>query len=306
MNADSGLIPFARFAVLALASSGAAMTYEPFPLCTDQAQVDSVRTRVYFDESLDPGRAPYTGSMISVYHPGTCFLKQTVQKPYYLDTVLTLGFALSADRRRLDMEWKNGGDPDSLPWGSYWYDEQGMLDSSQINAYRRGSEGTRLGSRKETRLRTPRYQTIKTYYRLGEEPWGLYDSDSIVAEGEGVVVHSMEDGERYVTRCAPEGMTYACKASPEGEVTFPLEDKVWYLTGGRIDSLRIYDDQGRLRSTNVFFWSPRTGAAIRRPLPAGRRPFANPPRGKVNALGRILPSFPAGSRAHSAYFRREP
>ncbi len=295
---------FVRLPILifSFASLGMAMTYQPFPQCTAQAKVDSIQTWVYLDEAMNPGKAPYRGYQKFTYHAGTCFYQQTLQKPYYMDsTIFTVKYTLSVDRRRLDVKWQTGGPLDSLPWGNVWFSEQGTMDSTLLNSYRREPSGTQLVSEEELYLRTAQYQTIKTYIRIGGEPATLYSADSIVIDGGVTTVHTIEDGESYITRCAQQGPTYACNATPVGVVSFNLYNQIWYLTGSRIDSLRTYDDQGRYLSTDIYYWSSQQLAAVRRGLRAGLRSFAVPGHA-INLKGQVLLPAQSGSRRRPEYF----
>ena len=270
-------------------ASGFAMTWTPFPYCTESHQVDSVRTLVWIDEAMKPELAPYRGSLAFAYHPGTCFPARTTQQLYYMDTALVIETVLSADRRSQDVRWLVPGPTEEQPHGTVWYSAAGELDSSYFHNFERldGMEPVHF-TFKEIRLRTPQVLTIVNAIRRGDGPWEEYARESVVQEGDVTRIHTTDEEGSWSTSCSTEGSTYVCTPAPVGDVDFDLNKQVWHLTGNRPDSLRTYRPDGRLESVEYWSWSSRTGSAIRR-YPARTRYRVAAVPWRFNLLGRKLP-----------------
>jgi hypothetical protein len=276
----SGLLSLSAKSLLlaaAAASLGAARTWMPFANCTETGQVDSIHAKVWIDESLIPENAPYLGSLKFQYHPGTCFVKQTVQKPSYMDTTFTFNYTLSADKRMQQMEWALPGPKDSLPRQTSWFNPAGDLDSTIFASYRAMDGTTKiLVSDKTEHLRGVGYALVRSSLRKGNGPWTVYALDSVVTIGGVTTVHTEDEDGTYVTRCEypipgqDQGATYTCTPTAIGEVDTELQKEVWHLTGNRIDSVRTFKPDGRLESTDSYHWSSRIPGAVRRAPRAGK------------------------------------
>lgn len=270
-------------------AAASAMTWLPFPFCNDTHQVDSIQTSVWIDESLIPENAPYEGHARIRYHPGTCFPARTDQRPYYMDTTISVEATLSPDRRRQDFRWLGPGPAEFLPHGTRWLAPDGEIDSSISHSFGRVEGGPPVrNSYREVRIRSATSLLITSSIRRGDGPWIEYEKDSVVTEAGITTIFTVEEEGSYITRCLETGSTYACTPTPVGEVTTTLNKQVWHRTGNRMDSLRSYRLDGRLESTDHYYWSARpVGIARPRSLPGSRNPRIQGLRGH-SADGRLV------------------
>jgi hypothetical protein len=280
--------------IVLLHAAGFAMTWKPFPFCTETHQVDSLQNLVWIDEAMIPERAPYRGFAAFTYHPGTCFVARTVQKPPYMDTAFVMEAGLSADLRSQEIRWQFPGPMEEQPHGTVWYSAAGEQDSSYFHTLGRedGDDPVRV-TRREVHRRTPEFLIISNSIRRGDGPWQTYARDTVVQSGDVTLIYTTDEEGSWVTRCSSEGPTYVCTPTPVGDVDFDLNKQVWHLTGNRPDSLRTYRPDGRLESTEHWTWSPRSGVSVRQSPPRVRprsRPRAVSEWGRFNLLGRILPA----------------
>jgi hypothetical protein len=130
------------------------------------------------------------------------------------------------------------------------------------------------------------YDLIRMQLRDGNGPWSQILQDSIVTTGTGKVIYTTGD-ENTVTTCVADGNTYTC--TPVGTSSYgDLRKQVWYLNGGRVDSLRYYDLQGVLIESDAWFWSARPAAPT-----ANKARISSPwmarPEAAFDVAGRKLP-----------------
>lgn len=265
--------------------SASAMDYEPFPNCTDAAQVDSTRKLVYKDESLKPELAPYSGYNRYRYFPGSCYPLQVIYQLYYLrDQVYRIDYQKGSAPGVLEFVWTMTELDSSFLFGTEYFSASGGIDSSKswhINPSESGGLDTDFVLGKTTR--TPEYQLIRNYRRIGHASMEYVWGDSIVATATGKTVYSVDGEDTVVTRCGNVGATYVCEESPSPNGFRPRKS-IWFLTQGRKDSLQTWED-GELLSTEKYFWSART-AGIRAPRIRGKATAATSIWDEFDIMGR--------------------
>jgi hypothetical protein len=112
------------------------------------------------------------------------------------------------------------------------------------------------------------YEVTRYSLREGDAPWKTGLTDSIVFGNPETVIFRKGDSGNAVFRCAAVAGNYVCKLTETlGEKDFTSERKVWYLTGGRVDSVMSYDSLGATESKIRYFWSAPTASSLPRPRP---------------------------------------
>jgi hypothetical protein len=205
--------------------------------------------------------------------------------PSYLDTSFIVESTLSADRRRLDYRWISDD-----AQGTLWYSVTGEVDSIlDFSDSQAEGEPPIRRSHREIRQRSAQSLVITHSYRIDDEPWEVFDKDSVVMSDTVTTIYSIEDMETsYITRCVMEGSAYTCTPTSIEGPADNLKKQVWHLTGNRPDSLRTYFLDGRLESTEFWLWSPRALLSIRQPFPRPR--FDRVRKFEMhNLLGRMSP-----------------
>jgi hypothetical protein len=123
--------------------------------------------------------------------------------------------------------------------------------------------------------------------REGTGPWSLVQQDSTVPNGKGKICHS-KGRENSVTTCVAEGKTYACTPVATDSAENDLWKEVYYLTDDRVDSVRWFNPEGLHATTNIWFWSSRSGTSAVRKAPVSSPRMAKPGTA-FDAAGRRLP-----------------
>ncbi|GEM_PF-6740685 len=271
-------------------SLGEAMFYEPFPDCTERAQVDSIHITVQKGENLDSTKGPYFGSTFLQYFPGTCYNKLVVEKSYYpKGSTYTTEYFPRSNPGIFNFVQKS---PDSDSFnvsGTQIYSSSGELDSSNYRYITRMKfdwmdsvwVDTGYGQAKYTR--TPQYQLIKLFdRRQPDSAWEFQDGDSAVSNGSGKIIYGLVFPS-ITTRCIDEGITYVCSESGGGS-NYHLKKMIWFLTQGRKDSLQTWEN-GDLITTEKYFWSARS-AGIWTPRIRPHLPAANAEWNDFDIMGR--------------------
>jgi hypothetical protein len=229
------------------------MTYEPFQTCTETAQVDSTEITTWVD-TLETDPPPYLSRETFGYRAGTCMPAKDVYDAYWMGSPQVGNCTLRPAGRINDcVTMMDNGTKREV---TMYYAAGGKVDSTLIVET---PEDNSLP--KETTLirylAKTGYDLIRTDLRDGNGPWSQILQDSIVTKGTGKVIYTKGDV-NTVTTCIADGNTYAC--TPVGTSSYgELEKQVWYLTGGRVDSLGTYDLQGVHIGTEKWFWSARSG-----------------------------------------------
>ncbi|MDB5050841.1 MAG: hypothetical protein JWO30_3912 [Fibrobacteres bacterium] len=263
------------------------MEYEPFPTCTESAQVDSLQETVFVDETLDPAQAPFTGTSHFKYVPGTCFLSQTIRYPYYLE-----GMAIKTDYRERTALLAYDFDLNTVPAGpdttvgTMYYSSLGAVDSITFRSTHikpGGIPDTAFGLFRYTRK--PAYQLVEDLVRHGSATWTVIEKDSVVEDLSGKTIYTQgEDDEPYTTKCSLKGQTYECDQIREG-MADPVAKDIWFLTQGRTDSLQHWS-MGTLTASERYFWSSKS-AAIRLVKGRGKPPATASLWNDFDLMGRM-------------------
>lgn len=259
------------------------MTYEPFQTCTDTAQVDSIRITTWVD-SLETAPPPYRSLETFAYHAGTCMPAKDVYEAYWMGSPEIGNCTLRSGNRINDcVTMKDNGTKREV---TMYYAASGKVDSTLIvetpkDLSRFPKETTLIRYLAETG-----YDLIRMDLRDGNGPWSQIMQDSIVTKGTGKVIYTKGEV-NTVTTCLANGNTYACTpvaAGSGGE----SQKQVWYLTGGRVDSLSYYDLKGVHIGTDKWFWSARSGnsTAIKARISS---PWSARPGTVFDMAGRKLP-----------------
>jgi hypothetical protein len=265
--------------------AAAAMDYQPFPNCTETAQVDSSRELVYMDATLDPDLAPYTGHEWFRYFPRSCYPMQIVQQPYHLpDRTYRVDYHQGPTPGVFEFVWTVTGDDSGFITGTAYLSTLGEMDSTWFR-FTQESETGRFDTiwAQQKTIRTPQYQLIRTYERGENGPWEFSWGDSIVATAAGKTIYSVEGEDTVVTRCGDNGPTYVCEESPSSNGMRPRKS-IWFLTQGRKDSLQVWEGMV-LVSTETYFWSGRS-AGIRSPRVRMKGPAAASVWNEFDIMGR--------------------
>jgi hypothetical protein len=279
--------------------AAAAMDYEPFPNCTEAAQVDSALEVVLTDESLDPDLAPYLGHTHSKYYPGTCYLKQQVRQYYYLSgETSTFEYTPRSTPRVYDVTWQRIPADRFDITGTVFYSALGEIDSALYRNILGSDSGTFDTSYSKFRhIAKPEYSLLQTFFGSAGGNWDFLWGDSIVTTANGKTVYSVDGGDTVVAQCGSVGPTYVCEEAPSSNGSDPRKS-IWFLTQGRKDSLQTWEN-GQLIATEKYFWSARS-AGIRSPRVRALGPAAASLWDGFDVLGRARSGSERASSAKTA------
>ena len=259
------------------------MIKEPFRRCSAAAQVDSIQDWFWEVDSLESAPPPYRGLFTVAHYPGTCMVAKDSYEGYWMTgpdigsftlrpgTGITDFVTVSPEGTRTTGTMYYGtavGSVDSVEFTEPVVDEDGdpVMDAAGKQVMR--TTFTRL-------LPKPGYELATVMVREGTGPWTVAQQDSIVPNGKGQIVYS-KGQENSVTTCVADGKTYACTPVAADSGEYDLWKEVYYLTGDRVDSVRWFNPEGLHSTTNIWFWSSRSGTRIARKAPVSPPRMAKP------------------------------
>jgi hypothetical protein len=247
------------------------MIFEPFETCMESAQVDSIRSTTWVD-SLETAPPPYRSHETFAYHAGTCMPAQDVYDAYWMASPV-IGTCTLRPGTRIDdcVAMLDNGTRREV---TNYYAADGKADSTLIVETPQDLDQFPKETTLIRYLAATGYDLIRVQLRDGNGPWSQILQDSIVTTGTGKVIYTKGD-ENTVTTCVSDGNTYTC--TPVGTSSYgELRKQVWYLSGGRVDSLRSYDLQGVLIESDIWSWSPRSASPTAMKTRISSRRMADP------------------------------
>ena len=302
-----------RFSLAAAAICGClgwpqAMQYQPYPLCTETAKVDSARTKVFIDDGfgIPP---PYKEVRTYQYQPGSCLPSKMVGVYDYGDMPDNKTYTLRAGQKVVDYteRFENG----ATATGTEYYSAAGKLDSSY---YRENVVDKVNGDYKFTRFQrfitSAKYELVQTFIAYDNDPLEFSQGDSIIANDSGKTVYSKGEYENRTTECVTRGKTFVCTPTKVTDKEGKLKI-TWFLNQNRPDSMQVALSDGSLYYSNVYFWSSRQSVNIPLRNPGGALHQASDIpkfyfdlRGRRSGLGHGAEA-PAGGMAPGKFLFRE-
>jgi hypothetical protein len=293
-------------AIVCLMSVSQGMIKDPFRRCSATAQVDSIQDWFWEADSLETTPPPYRGLFnVIAYYPGTCIVAKDSYEGYWMTGPDIGTYTVRPGTKTVDyVNTFAAGTPQTT--GTMYYGAAvGSVDSGETTEPMVDQDGEPVvdAAGKQVMKTTFTRLLPKTGYELatvmereGTGPWTLVQQDSTVPNGKGKIVYS-KGRENSVTTCVADEKTYACTPVATDSAEYDLWKQVWYLTGDRVDSLRWFNPAGLHASTNIWFWSIRSGIRIVKKAPASSPRMAKPGTAfdvagrKVPAWNRAQPRF---------------